>query len=141
MILKLMEKFSVALVCSVFLFVIGSAPSFAQKRINEALECSWLEYDFGNVSRGEMIDCVLSLKNVTESSIIVKHVITSCNCISASAEKRVIGVNETISIRIEFRTAEKKPGECVQSVTVITSDDRIYSFVLRAIIFEERLYL
>ena len=104
----------------------------AQIKINDKLECSWLEYDFKTIEIGKTASCVIPVKNIDISEIYIDYLITSCKCITAYTNTKKIKPNGSCSINISYDTSNKSPGEIYQYVILYLSDKSTYIFGIKA---------
>ena len=123
------------LIFTLILLSINSS-GFAQKKINNTLECSWIEKDLGKVQIGDSRKCKLILKNISSEPITVEYVITSCKCVSAIINRHKIPPQKNTQIKIKFDSSGKNIGETYQSLFIKTSDTHIYNFSLSAEIIQ-----
>lgn len=107
---------------------------YCQNNINNTIECSWLEYDYGVLNIGETASCTLVIKNISEHRLIIEHIINGCSCISAEINKKCLRPKRKAQIEIRFNSDGKHPGEIYQNIAICTSEGKIYSFIVKAIL-------
>lgn len=76
----------------------------------------YMEYDFGRIDRGKTVLHEFDLRNKSQETLIVKDVITSCECVSAEVTTRVIFPQEYYKLIVSF--SDTISGEFMRSVTV-----------------------
>lgn len=103
-----------------------------QTKINQSIECSWLEYDYGTLTIGDTASCTLVIKNISNKTLEIVHVINGCSCISTVINTRRLRPEKEAVISIKFCTEKKQPGENYQNIAICTSDQKVYSFILKA---------
>lgn len=72
---------------------------YSQTKINQTLECSWLEYDYGEVNIGEIVTCALVIKNISKRVISIEQIINGCPCVSAESDTKVLRPKGKASFR------------------------------------------
>lgn len=119
--------------CILFCFLLFTEKaSYGQIVLNDSIECSWLEYDFGVHNVGETVYCTLIIKNISKHKLKIDHVINGCSCISTEVERATLKSNKQTAIKVKFNTEGKNTGETFQNFAVCTSDKKVYSFILKA---------
>ena len=121
------------LLLSIF-FIFLSSMTEGQIRVNRTIECSWLEYDFGEIKAGETVFNDLIIKNISAQSLIVEHVINGCSCVSAEINRKKIRPGKQATISIRFNTKGKPLGENRQNIVVCTSDGKTYCLIIKALL-------
>lgn len=111
--------------------------SYSQNYTNDTFQSNWLEYNFGEVIVGDSCSCVLTLKNITAETLTVEYLITSCNCVSASINKKKIKPGKTAIVSIRFNSNGKSLGTIEQSIYVGLDKKRIYNFKVTATLIEQ----
>lgn len=130
MISLLKKNFLYCIIFGFFLFT-GNT-SYGQITVNDSIECSWLEYDFGVHNVGETVYCTLIIKNISKHKLKIDHVINGCSCISTEVEKTTLKSNKQTAIKVKFNTEGKNTGDTFQNFAICTSDKKVYSFILKA---------
>ena len=121
---------------SIFLIYFCSSV-YCQNKINNTIECSWLEYDYGVLNIGETASCTLVIKNISDHRFIIEQIINGCSCISAEINKKCLRPKGVARIKIKFNSAGKSPGEIYQNIAIYTSDEKFYSFIIKATLNNE----
>lgn len=118
----------ILLICSLCVGLIAHG----QVIVNDQLECSWLDYELGNIAIGESASCRLTIKNISTSNLEIKHLITSCSCVTASAKERIIKPGLSIDIDILYKSSYRKSGESYQQIILYMKDESVYAFGIHA---------
>jgi len=87
-------------------------------------------HDFGEINEGDKVECVFTLKNTGQRDLIIRNVKTSCGCTAVTPEKKVIGANESVPLKVEFNSKGKR-GRQNKAITVITNDPKNPTTILR----------
>ena len=111
--------------------------SYSQNYTNDTFQSNWLEYNFGEVKIGDSRSCILTLKNITAETLKIEYLITSCNCVSASINKKKIKPNKTAMVSIRFNSNGKNLGAIEQSIYVGIADKNIYNFKITATLIDQ----
>lgn len=87
-------------------------------------------YDFGDIQQGEKVEYTFTIKNTGNRDLIIRNVKTSCGCTAVTPEKKVIGANETVPLKVVFNSTGKK-GKQNKAITIITNDPKTPTSILR----------
>ena len=88
-----------------------------------------IEYDYGTIKQGEIVEHLFEFTNTGKSDLIIRHVKASCGCTAVKPEKNVLKPGETSSIKAVFNSRGRK-GSQHKSITVITNDPDKPMYVL-----------
>ncbi len=77
-------------------------------------------YNFGKMKQGEKKEHTFSMTNKGKSNLIIREISSSCGCTIVTPDKKVIGVGETIPIKITF-DSEGKIGSQAKTVKIVTN--------------------
>ncbi|WP_209332341.1 DUF1573 domain-containing protein [Lunatimonas salinarum] len=80
-----------------------------------AFEFEAMEYDFGTISEGEVIEHVFSFKNNGQAPLVISNIQASCGCTSPDWTKTPIKPGDEGFVKVVFNSAGKSG---VQSPTV-----------------------
>lgn len=88
-------------------------------------EFDMVEYDFGTVTEGEVIETVFKLKNVGKSDLIITDAKTTCGCtVPTWPRNKPVKPGETTDIKVKFNTTGKGGGKQVKRVTLHTNTEK-----------------
>ncbi len=87
-------------------------------------------YDFGDIKQGETVEYTFQMKNTGKRDLIIRNVKTSCGCTAVTPEKKVIGANETVPLKVVFNSTGKR-GKQNKAITIITNDPKNPTSILR----------
>lgn len=93
-------------------------------------EFNTLQYNFGTVKAGEIVNYDFVLKNSGKSDLIIRKVKASCGCTTVTPSRNVLKPGESTEISASFRTAGYS-GRQGKTITVITNDPRNSTLILR----------
>lgn len=98
----------------------GAAPKF---------EFTEMEYDFGNIKEGDVVEHTFSFTNTGESPLLIQNASASCGCTVPQWPKEPVAVGETGEIQVRFNSANKSG---VQNKTIrITANTEPATTTLR----------
>ncbi len=81
-----------------------------------------VEYDFGTVTDGDIVETTFKFTNVGKSDLIITDAKTTCGCTVPSLPKnKPIKPGETSEIKVKFNTAGKGGGRQSKSITLYTN--------------------
>ncbi len=89
-----------------------------------------MSHDFGNIKPGESVEYEFILQNRGKRDLIVRDIKSSCECTEVSPAKKIIGPNESIPVKVVFKS-EGKRGRQNKAITVITNDPKRPTTILR----------
>lgn len=105
----------------IFAFVmLVSVISFAQM-IPPKAASQEMEYDFGEVPRGEHVKYDFVLSNVGGDLLKINSVKASCGCTAAKPEKSDLAPGESTNIKVDFNSTGRS-GRQTKYITVKTND-------------------
>ncbi|WP_372776274.1 DUF1573 domain-containing protein [Mangrovibacterium sp.] len=87
-------------------------------------------HDFGEIKEGDKVECTFVLKNSGKRDLVIRNVKTSCGCTAVTPEKKVIGADETVPLKVVFNSKGKR-GRQNKAITVITNDPKNPTTILR----------
>ncbi|WP_163718182.1 DUF1573 domain-containing protein [Mangrovibacterium lignilyticum] len=87
-------------------------------------------HDFGDIKEGDKVECVFNLKNTGTRDLIIRNVKTSCGCTAVTPEKKIIGADESVPLKVVFNSKGKR-GRQNKAITVITNDPKNPTTILR----------
>ena len=87
-------------------------------------------HDFGEIKQGDKVEYTFTIKNTGVRDLIIRNVKTSCGCTAVTPEKKVIGANETVPLKVVFNSTGKK-GRQNKAITIITNDPKNPTSILR----------
>jgi len=88
-------------------------------------EVKELEYDFGKIKEGEVINHVFYLKNVGTDTLIIGRVHSSCGCTAALVSNDEIAPGDSAEIKATFRS-KGFSGKVEKKIYVDTNDPAHY---------------
>jgi len=99
------------------------APSAPQnvKATTNALVFDKTAHDYGQLTEGDIVEVSFPFKNVTDRTINIKAINTSCGCTSAQDNLKVIPPGVTSEIKVSFNSTGK-PGKGQKTVSVVTDE-------------------
>lgn len=80
------------------------------------------EYDFGLIKKGEDNSHVFNLKNERDDTLVIRKIITSCDCTSAYVSQNVIQPGDTYDVTVVFR--DTVMGDFLRSVTLLFENNK-----------------
>lgn len=105
----------------IFAFVmLVSAVSFAQM-FPPKVAAQLMEYDFGDVARGEHVKYDFVVSNVGGDLLKISDVRASCGCTAAKPEKDNLAPGESTNINVDFNSTGRS-GRQTKFITVQTND-------------------
>ncbi len=105
----------------IFAFVLlVSALSFAQM-IPPKVASQQMDYDWGEVSRGEHVKYNFVVSNVGGDLLKIEDVKASCGCTAAKPEKSDLAPGESTNINVDFNSTGRS-GRQTKYITVKTND-------------------
>ncbi len=84
------------------------------------------KHDYGQITEGEIVEVKFPFRNVTDRTINIKAINTSCGCTSANDNPRVIGPGQSSEIKVSFNSTGK-PGKGQKTISVVTG---LYSLTI-----------
>ncbi|MGB9664722.1 MAG: DUF1573 domain-containing protein [Ignavibacteria bacterium] len=95
-------------------------------------------HNFGTITKGQVVKHIFQLKNVSNKTITIEKVQSSCGCTAALISKRVLKPNEIAKITAEFNS-EGFTGFQEKHIYVYEKDNPnpIYTLKIQANIFVE----
>lgn len=102
-------------------FTANVLPKHADISGSPKLELSTMKHDFGKVKEGEIVSIDISLKNAGAGELLINEVISSCGCTAALLSSKNIKPDETVNLRIELDTHDRK-GKLTRTVLLKTND-------------------
>ena len=93
----------------------------AQAVVGVKLVCDAPVFEFGRVDQSAVITNVFILKNAGDLSFVMQSIITSCDCTTASIDRRTIGPGESAKITAVF-TAAGRNGIQKRRITLTPAD-------------------
>lgn len=101
--------------------------------VNDCLEASWLEYDFGKVTVGEHKTCDLFIKNISDKNIKITHILPTCHCLNVEYDCKIIEPKKIMKIHIDYDSSNRQAGYIEQGIILCIENHRnpIY-FVFKA---------
>ncbi|MGQ8335948.1 DUF1573 domain-containing protein [Sunxiuqinia sp. A32] len=106
--------------------------ALSQEELNNAPVVVFAEntFDFGEINQGEKVEHTFTMKNDGKRDLIIRNVKTTCGCTAVTPEKKVIGPNETVPLKVVFNSTGKR-GRQNKAITVITNDPKNPTTILR----------
>lgn len=78
------------------------------------------EYDFGEISEGEVIEHTFNFKNEGQSRLLISHARSTCGCTVPEWPKEPIDPGKSGSIHVRF-DSENRTGKQKKPITIITN--------------------
>ncbi len=97
-----------------------SAPQ-AVKASTNAFVFDKTAHDYGQITEGDIVEVSFPCKNVTDRTINIKAINTSCGCTSAQDNLKIIPAGTTSEIKVAFNSTGK-PGKGQKTVSVVTDE-------------------
>ena len=92
-------------------------------------------YDFGEISMSDSLTFVFSIKNISETSLKISKVGTSCGCTTTEYTKEPVKIGETATIDMLFKPNEI--GYVEKSIVVESNTDPPFNvFYIKGIVVE-----
>lgn len=103
------------IVYSALILLMGTGLAFAQPASNESVASGdgpqfsfeEMEYDFGDITQGDVVEHVFKFKNTGNSALIINNVLTTCGCTAPEWPKEPILAGESGEIKVRFNSAHK----------------------------------
>jgi hypothetical protein len=102
------------------LLILFTSISLAQL-VNPKLVLQQNEYDFGDISQGEVVSHVFVLSNSGGGLLTISKVRPSCGCTAAMPEKNELGSGESTNLTVSFNSKGRK-GKQKKLVRIETND-------------------
>ena len=97
---------------------------------NPSIKFNEINYDFGNVNQGIVLEHVYQFTNTSEGLLLIKSVQASCGCTGViMGNKKEFQQGEEGEIKITFNTSGRS-GKLTKYVYVITNDPQNSSITL-----------
>lgn len=81
-----------------------------------------LEYDFGTVNEGEIVNHIFTFTNTGKSPLVIEKATASCGCTVPDWPKGPIGVGETGEIKVRFDT-KNKPNQQIKTISITANTE------------------
>jgi len=102
----------------------------AQRANAPKIEMLVQNFDFGEVSEGDLLEKEFTFTNVGKSDLIIRKIKASCGCTTVEPADKVIKPGKSSSFKASIRTNGFK-GKIAKTVTIITNDPSNPSVVIR----------
>ncbi len=100
-----------------------------QKEMAPVIKFDTVNYNFGKVKSGELVNYSFKFTNTGKSDLIIRKTKASCGCTASSPEKTTLKQGESSNINITFNSAGRT-GAQHKNVTVISNDPVNYNIIL-----------
>ncbi len=87
-----------------------------------AFEFESMEYNFGVVDEGEIVNHVFSFTNTGEAPLLIKNATATCGCTIPSWPKEAIAPGETGEIEVNFNS-KGKPNQQTKTITITANTE------------------
>ena len=87
-------------------------------QINNYLQANWIEYDFGNVRAGSIVECDLVLKNTSTHPLKIQALIPGC----IKYRNKKIRPHQTLKVHIQYDTRNKPLGYMENSIILCVDE-------------------
>ncbi|MCX7953968.1 MAG: DUF1573 domain-containing protein [Bacteroidales bacterium] len=91
-----------------------------------------LEYNFGTIKDGDVVEYNFKLKNEGKSDLIIRKVKASCGCTAVEPKEKIIKPGQSTSIYSKF-DSRGRVGRQFKTITVITNDPNNAEITLRIV--------
>jgi len=84
---------------------------------NPEIKFNEMEFDFGTINEGEIVNHVFKFTNVGKAPLLIDKATASCGCTVPDWPKKPIGVGEIGEIKVRF-DSKNKPNQQIKTVTI-----------------------
>jgi len=83
-----------------------------------------MEYDFGTINEGDIVEHTFTFTNTGESPLIIEKATASCGCTVPKWPNDPIPVGETGEIKVRF-DSKNKPNQQIKTITITANTDPV----------------
>jgi len=94
-----------------------------QSNSGPVIELTNMQFDFGKVPEGKVVDHIFSIKNSGNATLSINEVKTSCGCTATVLDKKELAPGEETTLKVELNTANRS-GKMSKNVTIISNDPK-----------------
>lgn len=105
----------------IFIFIVAFTTICLAQILPPKVSSQDMEFDFGQVARGEHVKHNFSLTNIGGDLLKISDVRASCGCTAAKPEKDELAPGESTNINVDFNSTGRS-GKQIKIITVKTND-------------------
>ena len=81
-----------------------------------------LNYDFGTIDEGEVVEHVFKFTNIGEAPLVIQSTSASCGCTTPSYSREPVAPGETGEVQVKFNS-QSRPGVQNKTITITANTD------------------